>query len=393
MVRKKSNGEGSIYKYEKNGITYYKGLLTIGRNEEGKLIRKSFNSKKKQDVVNAMANYKSQMLNGELSTNEKIKLAEWYHTYIFEFRKNDLKPSTFERYYSIYKNYILNSPLANIRLVDIRTVDIQKYYNKLLSIDNKTPSIVNTINRYVTTVLLEAVKQGIIKKAYSTLVKIPKVEYNSDYSVLSLEDQRKFIAAIQNHEFKVLFLTALGTGLREGELLALKWSDIDFIDNTVSVSKTIKRVPIIEKDGSRKYKLIEQEPKTKSSIRTVPLPDNIVTELEKYKSKQNIEKIKNRDIYNDMNYIFADKLGNPLESKRPNRNFQSVLKSIDIKPIKFHSLRHTYATRLFEQSVPIKTVQKLMGHKDSSTTLDIYTHVMPSEKIKAVEKINNLLSM
>ena len=393
MARKKGNGEGSIYKYKKNGVTYYKGQLTIGRDEEGKLIRKSFNAKKREDVVNAMTNYKSQMLNGELSTNEKITLAEWYHTYIFEFRKNDLKPSTFERYYSIYKNYILNSPLANIKLVDLRTVDIQKYYNKLLSVDNKTPSIVSTINRYVTTVLLEAVKQGIIKKAYSTLVKIPKVEYNSDYSVLSLEDQRKFIKAIQNHKFKVLFLTALGTGLREGELLALKWSDIDFIENTVSVSKTIKRVPIIEKDGSRKYKIIEQEPKTKSSIRIVPLPDNIVSELEKYKSKQNIEKMKNRDIYNDMNYVFADKFGNPLESKRPNRNFQSVLKSIDITPIKFHSLRHTYATRLFEQNVPIKTVQKLMGHKDSSTTLDIYTHVMPSEKIKAVEKINNLLSM
>ena len=393
MARKKGNGEGSVYKYQKNGVTYYKGLLTIGRNEEGKLIRKSFNSKKKQDVVNAMTNYKSKMLNGELSSNDKITLAEWYHTYIFEFRKNDLKPSTFERYYSIYKKYILGSPIGDIRLVDLRTVDIQQYYNKLLEVNKKTPSIVSTINRYLTTVLLEAVKQEIIKKACSKLVKIPKVEYNSDYSVLSLDEQRQFIQAIQKHKFKSLFLMALGTGLREGELLALKWSDIDFVENTVSVSKTIKRVPIIEKDGSRKYKIIEQEPKTKSSIRIVPLPGNIVSELEKYKSKQNIEKMKNRDIYNDMNYVFSDEFGNPLESKRPNRNFQSVLKSIGIKPIKFHSLRHTYATRLFEQDVPIKTVQKLMGHKDSSTTLDIYTHVMPSEKIKAVDKINNLLSM
>ncbi|MBY0756950.1 site-specific integrase [Clostridium sardiniense] len=393
MSRKKGNGEGSISKYEKNGITYYRGFLTVGRNEEGKLIRKSFNSRKKQDVVNAMTNYKSKMLNSELSSNDKITLAEWYHTYIFEFRKNDLKPSTFERYYSIYKKYVLDSPIGNIKLVDLRTMDIQQYYNRLLELDKKTPSVVSTINRYLNTVLLEAVKQEIIKKAYSKLVKIPKVEYNSDYSVLSLEEQRQFIKAIQEHKFKCLFLMALGTGLREGELLALKWIDIDFVENTVSVSKTIKRVPIIEKDGSRKYKIVEQEPKTKSSIRIVPLPNNIVSELEKYKSKQNIEKLKNRDIYNDMNYVFSDEFGNPLESKRPNRNFQSVLKSIGIKPIKFHSLRHTYATRLFEQDVPIKTVQKLMGHKDSSTTLDIYTHVMPSEKIKAVDKINNLLSM
>lgn len=391
MARKNANGEGSISKFTKNGITYYKGILTIGRNEEGKLIRKTFSSKKRQEVAEKMNDYKNKMLKGELSTNENITLAEWYHTYLFEFRKNDLKPSTFERYYSIYKNYILNSPIGSIKLIKLRAIDLQQYYNKLLTDENKTPSILATINKYITTILHEAVRQDIIKKSCASLVKLPKVEYNSDYSVLSLSDQKKFIEAIQEHKFKCLFLMALGTGLREGELLALKWNDIDFNNNTVTVNKTIKRVPFINPDGSRTYKLIEQAPKTKNSIRTVPIPSNLIKALTEHKLQQNVIKMKHRDIYHDMNYIFADNYGNPLESKRPNRNFQSVLKSINITPIKFHSLRHTYATRLFEQNVPIKTVQKLMGHKDSNTTLDIYTHVMPEEKTKAVDKLNDLL--
>lgn len=391
MSRKKGNGEGSIYKYQKNGITYYKGQLTIGRNEEGKLIRKSFNSKKKQDVINAMTEYKAKVLTGDLSSNDKITLSEWYHTYLFEFRKNDLKPSTFERYYSIYKNYIISSEIGSIKLINLRTIDLQQYYNKLLRDEKKTASIVVTINKYITTVLHEAVRQDIIKKCCASLVRLPKVEYNSDFAVLSLKEQKEFINGIQKHKFKCLFLTALGSGLREGELLALKWSDLDLNEGTISVTKSIKRVPIIAPDGSRTYKLIEQQPKTKNSVRTVPLPNNLINELAEYKIQQNTLKIKNRNIYNDMNYVFADDYGNPLESKRPNRNFQSILKSIGITPIKFHSLRHTYATRLFEQNVPIKTVQKLMGHKDSNTTLDIYTHVMPEEKLKAVDKINNLL--
>ena len=115
MARKNANGQSSISKFTKNGITYYKEILTIGRNEEGKLIRKTFSSKKRQEVAEKMNDYKNKMLKGELSTNENITLAEWYHTYLFEFRKNDLKPSTFERYYNIYINYILKIPIGSIK--------------------------------------------------------------------------------------------------------------------------------------------------------------------------------------------------------------------------------------------------------------------------------------
>ena len=98
----------------------------------------------------------------------------------------------------------------------------------------------------------------------------------------------------------------------------------------------------------------------------------------------------NKEFYNDNDYIFCDDLGNPIDPKKVPRNFKSVLKSANIRDIKYHSLRHTYATRLFEAGVPIKTVQALLGHKDMTTTMNIYTHVMPEQKTQAVDKINSL---
>lgn len=94
--------------------------------------------------------------------------------------------------------------------------------------------------------------------------------------------------------------------------------------------------------------------------------------------------------YDNKNYVFCNKLGKPIEDKRPGRNLKAILTSIGIEPIKFHALRHTYATRLFEAGIPPKTVQHLMGHSDIETTMNIYTHVMKEQKLEAVDKINSI---
>ena len=96
--------------------------------------------------------------------------------------------------------------------------------------------------------------------------------------------------------------------------------------------------------------------------------------------------------YNISDYVFTDEIGRIIDNKKPNRNLQSILKTIDIEPIKFHGLRKTYATRLFENGVPPKTVQTLLGHADIQTTLNIYTEVMDTEKQKAVDTLNNIFN-
>ncbi|WP_282804466.1 tyrosine-type recombinase/integrase [Clostridium tetani] len=392
-MNKKANGEGSIQKYYQNGkYKGWRGRISIGYDNEGKLKRKQFYGKTKKEVLEKMNEYQYKNNVGLLPSDDKITLQQWFKTWLFEFRINDLKPSSFERYEGIYRKYILNSPIGKMSLSELRAKDIQKYYN---SLSNKgiSANVVNTINGFLYTCLESALKQNYIPQNYCKLIILPKIIKEDEFTVLTLEEQNIFLNAIQGHKYQTAFTLALGTGLRLGELLGLKWSDIDFNKNTVGISRSIKRITLINYEGERSSQVLEQLPKTKTSIREVPIPSNIIENLEQYREKQLLVKKENKDVYNDNDYIFSDKLGNPLDPKRIPRNFKSILKKAGLKAIKFHSLRHTYATRLFEADVPIKTVQALMGHSDITTTMNIYTHVMPEQKNKAVEKIDGLFKI
>ncbi|GAA0864571.1 site-specific integrase [Paraclostridium tenue] len=134
-------------------------------------------------------------------------------------------------------------------------------------------------------------------------------------------------------------------------------------------------------------------PKTKNSIRTILIPKNILIKLKEHKVQQSKNKLQLGELYANNDYIFCDNLGYPLDDKRPTRNLKSILTKLNIEPLKFHRLRHTYATRLFEANVPPKTVQVLIGHYDISITMDIYTHVMENTKLEAVDKLNDIFNL
>lgn len=388
-MSKRGNGEGSIGKY-KNG---WRSRIMIGYNEDGKPIRKEFFGKTRKEVQNKLDEYKNQLNNGLIPADDKITLAEWYYTWLWDFRKKDLKPKSFQRYECIYRNYIDNTELGKIKLVDLRALHLQKYYNKLMEVNNKPASTIKSINTKLKTCLTEAEKQGYIQKNWCKLVTLPKDNNVKEINILTQEEQNRFIKAIENHPLEVLFLLDLGTGLRLGELLGLKWSDINFKDENLKVNRTIQRITEIDKSGNRTSKIIEQTPKTKNAIRTIPIPHDIFLKLKVHRKKQLEEKLLAGELYYDNDYIFCNELGYPMDDKKPGRNLKSILKKLDIEPIKFHALRHTYATRLFEANVNPKTVQVLMGHYDISMTMDIYTHVMENQKIEAVEELNKIFKI
>lgn len=156
---------------------------------------------------------------------------------------------------------------------------------------------------------------------------------------------------------------------------------------TVQVSKNIKRVKI---DG--KYTIIEQStPKTKKSNRVVPIPQSILRELKLHKLEQNKLKVLIGNMYNDNNIVFATETGTYIDGANINKRFRKSLTRADIEPIKFHSLRHTYATRLFELGESPKTISELLGHSDIQTTLNIYTHVTEESKNVAINKFDNTI--
>ena len=391
MAKIRSNGEGSIVKNMRNGIQIgWRASITIGTDDKGKLIRKQFTGKTQQDVKYKLQEYKKQMLMGVLN-EDKLTVSDWFYSWLFDYRKQDLKPKSFQRYHGIYKNYIENTDFGNIKLNDLRTTHLQRHYKKLLD-NGVTPTTIRQINTNLKTCLNEAERQGYIQKNWCKLVTLPKKEDNKEVKVLTKQEQEKFLEAIKGHELELLYIVALGTGLRIGEILGLKWSDIDFKNNELHVNRSLQKAAIYEDDKIVRYEVQETTPKTKNSLRTIPVPQNIIKKLIAHKKEQNELILLLQEEYDNKNYVFCNKLGKPIEDKRPGRNLKTILTSISIEPIKFHALRHTYATRLFEAGIPPKTVQHLMGHSDIETTMNIYTHVMKEQKLEAIEKINNIFA-
>lgn len=388
--RQRANGEGSIMKRMVNGKQDgWRASLTIGRNDNGSLKRKDFYGKTKKEVQTKMDDYKKQMSLG-LLMDDKITVDQWYFTWLFDFKSKDLAPSTFECYEAVYRLYIKDSDIGDIKLIDLRTAHLQRYYTKLLDIDKLDASNVKRINKTLKTCLKEAVKQGYLQKNWCDDVNLPKVKKDDNIKALSKDDQLRLLEALKGVDLELLITFALGTGLRLGEVLGLKWSDIDFKEHTLSVQRSVRRIVEIQRDGSRNRVLKEVPPKTENSFRTVPIPDSILSKLKSYKREQNELILSIGEDYQNNNYVFCNDDGTIMDPKKPNRRLSSVLKSNDIELITFHGLRHTYCTRLFEAGVPPKTVQSLVGHSDIETTMNIYTHVMKETKIEAVDKINSI---
>lgn len=229
-------------------------------------------------------------------------------------------------------------------------------------------------------------------------VNLPKVKSITEVKIFTLEEQAQFIDALEGHRQKLPFLMALSTGLRIAELLGLRWSDIDMESGELTINQTLRREVKIDISRGEKSEGIKKEiqagtPKTESSRRTIPLLQDIIAELQLHQTRQNVEKAAaGTDIYVENDLVFPNEIGEPTDARNLTRSYKRVLDRAGIKYKKFHALRHTFATRLFERGVPLITVSKLLGHSDTSITADIYSHVMPEKKIKAIEKLNDLFS-
>lgn len=389
-MAKKSNGEGSISKY-RNGL--WRGSITIGRNPEGELIRKQFYGKTKREVLDKMNDYRDKSSRGLIAKDEKITLEEWYNIWLFQFKANELKASTIERYNVFYRNYIKGCNIGQVKLKDLTAPIIQNYYNSLIK-NGKTPYTVKMLHKALKSSLSYAKRINYIGINCCDNVIPPKVINKDDdkFKVFTLEEQKKFMDVIKGHKYRLMFILALGTGVRIGELVALKWDNINFDEGTLKVNKSISR-SYIEVEGKRKFLLEETTPKTRSSIREIGIPSNILKELINHKKEQDEYKKNYKEVYIDNNYVFTDALGGYILPDTLSKAYLKILKDNYIPHTRFHSLRHTYATRLFEKGVPLKTVQKLLGHSSIKITADIYTHVIGNEKISAVEKLNDLFKV
>jgi len=389
--RSKANGEGTIYCEQRAKGTYYKATLTMGYDEYGKPIRLSTGSYSKKEVIQWLQEMATKKNSNSFSKNTKITLSEWFYTWLYTFQINELKPSTFERYDGLYRNYIKDTDIGNKPLSKLTGIQLQHYYNSLFALGTSVDTIAN-INNRIKTSLNQAIKLDYISKNPCLAVKLPRKDHNPDKLVNAFTpaEQQTFLKVNEFHRYSALFCLAFGGGLRLGEILALTWSNVNFSKNTITVRATVSQRTQIDASGQRTWKFIVTAPKTVSSYRTIPIPINVMNKLKQHQFKQNLEKQEMGDLYEDNDLVFATNIGGYISTRNFTRSYERAIKKADIPYKSFHATRHTYATRLFELGVPSKTVQTLLGHSKVSTTMDIYTHVIPEKQYEGIDKINHL---
>lgn len=200
MPSKKANGEGSVQKYYKDGVLKgWRTTITIGRDDTGKLVRKQFYGKTKLDTIKKKDEYMNKSAAGLLPCDEKITLQKWIKVWLYEYKINDLRPSTLERYCSVFKNYILNSQIGMKKLKDLKAANLQTFYNSLINDKAKSPNIVKTINKLLKTGLNQAIKERYLIFNPCDNVTLPKLPPKKEIQIFTVEEKKAFIKSLTDH--------------------------------------------------------------------------------------------------------------------------------------------------------------------------------------------------
>lgn len=293
-----------------------------------------------------------------------------------------VKDSTKETYNRIYELHIKTAPFATIKMSSLSIFQVQQFYNSC----NLRYSLLSQIHKLISPCFKYAYKIGVIAKDYSSVLELPEnTDVKEDVSVLSISDQKKLTSFLDRTElYHNPIGVALTTGMRIGEVSALEWSDFNEYTGELKINKTFKYVKDLE---TGKYRISVTSPKTKNSTRTLKLAPKTVEILKAHRTQQNLLKLKLGSKYKYPNLIFANTQGNYLAPHTIRTAFSDVLEKAKIEKVKFHSLRHTFATRLLEHKVPVKVVSSILGHRNTQITENLYQHVLDSLK----EEVSNII--
>lgn len=304
-----------------------------------------------------------------------MKYAEWLDIWLENYIKPSVKVRTYERYALIIDKHI-STDVGKCEISELSALVLQNFITKLLESGNcKTgnglsANSVNAIISVLQSSLQTAHLIGVANEYTANKIKRPKL-IERPVECFSLKEQKQIEQAVLNSKKDKLFgiLLCLYSGLRIGELIALRWSDIDFTKGLLTVSKSCH-------DG--KAGLIIDEPKTATSRRVMPLPKQLLPILKSIKKKS------------DSLFVVSAN-GKPVSVRSYQRSFELLLKKLKIPHKGFHSLRHTFATRALECGMDVKTLSEILGHKNPTVTLNRYAHSLMEHKADMMNRLGKIL--
>lgn len=378
MTKKRGNGEGTIYPYKKDGKKVgYRGAYWIqtAKGPRRRYVSGRTRDEVRQKLTRAMADRDT----GIVFDDRNITVGEYLDAWLSDSVRGTVRESTYSRDKYLVTNHV-RPALGRIKLKNLNALHLQTFYRDRLD-SGLSSSTVQKMHHVMHKALAQAVKWDLIPRNPADSVKAP-TPTAKEMHPLSANEARKLLEAARGDRLEALYVLAVHTGIRRGELLALKWEDVDLDAGVIRVRRTLTR-----KGGSYTF----GEPKTKKSRRTIRLSRSAVEALRNHRRRQLKEKLR-MPFYEDSGLVFAGEGGNIINpSNLRSRSFRPLLKRADVPEITFHDLRHTCASLLFQKNVHPKHVQELLGHASVAITLDTYSHMLPGMGREAANAISEAL--
>jgi integrase len=368
--KRRGHNEGSVY-YEESRDRWVAAISL----ENGK--RKKAYCKTKQEAIRKKNEMLREAEQGTLPTGPNQKLKDYLPDWLENVQREKLRPNSYIKYKKMIRHIV--EELGEIYLTKLTPEQVKRFYTKKLQagVASKT---VHDIHGVLHVALDNAVNWGYIPRNVCDLIDAPRA-VSRQGTPLTVEQAKLLLEKIKTHRLEVLITMAIVTGMRRGELLALRWSCVDLNRGLVLVLRTV--------DNIDEFGYIEDEPKTKSSKRTVYLPPFLIEMLKKHRKDQ--EALKQRvNQWEEKNLVFPDLHGGYLNPSYMLQMFKGILEDAGLPPMHFHDLRHSAATILLSMGVNVKVIQDLLGHSNVSITLNTYSHLIPSMQQGAAIMMNDV---
>lgn len=338
--------------------------------------------KTKKEAQAACTEVINQFNKGINVITKKQPLNEYLYEWLNLYAKLKVKETTFKNYKRAIDSRI-NPFLGSVKIDELTLAHGQKFIQYLVD-EGLKPSYIEYVFTVLKSSLEKAVEWELIIKNPILKVELPRPR-RRNYITWSLEEVDHFLKFAKNYNisYYTLFLVLIYTGMRRGEVLALRWSDIKLDNHEISIIQNL----IYDEEGFRFSDL-----KTQSSKRVIKIDDFVVKELKAHKAKQNEMKLFMGNAYNhDLDLVFCREDGQPLYPRTVAQNFTNIIKKAKVPQIRIHDLRHTHATLLMELGENPKVVAERLGHSNIATTLRTYSHVTPKMQEEAVKNFGTAL--
>lgn len=380
--------KGKKYNCYKNGVPYFrKSAMICGK-------QKDFYGDGEKDAIRQIEEAKNLSRAGLDYDKKTSKVGFVFKYWLFNFKYADknIKASTFDRYASSFRNHVEPYPISNYVLSKLDSATMQAYVTSLYEEGHLTGANIKCVMKVWKMFCAWAVDEGYVLKNPCRNISLPgeRDKVKKVIEVFTQEERDEIVRYMKESDywFDTLILLAFATGMRQGELLSLKWDDI--YDGAIHVQRSTAIVGHVQKDGTiQRYREV-WDTKTLNSNRTIPILSDTEEMLRKHKVKQ-------------MEYFFVNRLGKPeyvftsddgtiIDASNFRKSYQRMLRRAGVPYRKFHAIRHTFATEAIRRGVDVKDLQLLMGHADIETTY-IYVQSDDKQKRLAIEKMGSLVSM